>query len=82
MSHRSLRGYVFLGVRIVCILALLGIAYHDYRQRGYLAVLGDLGFYLVVACLTYAMGQGTKLADANMRQHGLNPDREEGPSGL
>ena len=81
MSQRSLRGYVFLGVRLVCTSAFLGMSYCEYRQHGYRAALSFLTIFVVVTCLTYSTWQGRKLADLNMRRHGLNPDREEGPFG-
>jgi hypothetical protein len=79
MSQRSLRGSLFLGVRVVCIVLLVGFTYHDYLRGSYVSVLGDLGFYLVVACLVvaclnFSMWQGKKLADRNISS---NPDRDE-----
>ncbi|HEX4576447.1 MAG TPA: hypothetical protein VH117_03775 [Edaphobacter sp.] len=71
------RRFVFMGIRLLCIVVVLGIIYRDFLHGEYGILLSDVGLVGVLAFYQYANMQGRKLADKNMRDVGLNPDRDE-----
>jgi hypothetical protein len=76
MSQSSKSRFVFLGIRIVCVLLLIGLSFHDLQRRDWRRIIADFGMVVVSVGLAYANKQGQKLAAENMRKAGLNPDRD------
>jgi hypothetical protein len=75
----SMKRRVLLGIRIVCIPAVLWVTYYDYRREGFIGIVGNLAMYAVIAALSYSKFQGKTLAEENMTKYGLEPDRDEAP---
>jgi hypothetical protein len=73
MPQRSLSRVVFLSIRLICFIGLLIFSYYEYRRKGYIAVAASLSMCFVGICISYANAQGRKLAEQNMRNHGLEP---------
>jgi hypothetical protein len=77
VAKRSQRGNVVLGFRIICSLAFIGIAYHDYVRGVYLSITQANVMLFLMACDQYSWWRGRKLADKNIRQSNTNMDRDE-----
>jgi hypothetical protein len=77
VTQSSLGRYVLLGLRFVLAVVSVVLVYKMYRHDGYKEALLLGLICLVGPFLPSGLEQGAKLADANMRKHGLNPDREE-----
>jgi hypothetical protein len=77
MTQSSTSRFVFLGIRVACVLGFLAFVIRDFQLQGWRSVFHDVGLAVIVMCITFANRQGSKLAADNIRKAGLNPDRDE-----